>query len=97
MMKVSVASDYNRKLDGKLDVEEWEKQKQTKNMSLPLRLPTPSHTAQDAWNAPGSPFQGTDFDPTMLNLSGPVGEDFFKARERYCGREVFEREFFFPR
>lgn len=36
---------------------------------------------KDAWNAPGSPFAGTEFDPTLLNLSGPVGEDFFKAME----------------
>eukprot|EP00930_Biecheleria_cincta_P067963 TRINITY_DN5495_c0_g1_i1.p1 TRINITY_DN5495_c0_g1~~TRINITY_DN5495_c0_g1_i1.p1 ORF type:complete len:366 (-),score=88.52 TRINITY_DN5495_c0_g1_i1:56-1153(-) len=32
---------------------------------------------KDAWNAPGSPFRGTEFDPSMLNLSGPVGEEFF--------------------
>lgn len=36
---------------------------------------------KDAWNAPGSPFRGTEFDPTLLNLSGPVGDDFFKAME----------------
>jgi len=36
---------------------------------------------KDAWNAPGSPFRGTDFDPSMLNLSSPVGEDFFKDME----------------
>eukprot|EP00439_Symbiodinium_sp_Y106_P030522 s692_g3.t1 len=35
---------------------------------------------KDAWNAPGSPFRGTEFDPTMLNLSGPVGEEFFKEQ-----------------
>jgi len=33
---------------------------------------------RDAWNAPNSPFRGTEFDPTMLNLSGPVSEDFFQ-------------------
>eukprot|EP00932_Pfiesteria_piscicida_P002433 SRR837773.12369.p1 GENE.SRR837773.12369~~SRR837773.12369.p1 ORF type:complete len:360 (-),score=71.44 SRR837773.12369:56-1072(-) len=32
---------------------------------------------KQAWNAPGSPFRGSEFDPTMLNLSGPVSEDFF--------------------
>eukprot|EP00931_Biecheleriopsis_adriatica_P088746 TRINITY_DN62996_c0_g1_i1.p1 TRINITY_DN62996_c0_g1~~TRINITY_DN62996_c0_g1_i1.p1 ORF type:complete len:344 (+),score=98.27 TRINITY_DN62996_c0_g1_i1:48-1079(+) len=36
---------------------------------------------KDAWNAPGSPFRGTDFDPTLLNLSGPVGEEFFQDME----------------
>ncbi|CAE8682931.1 unnamed protein product [Polarella glacialis] len=37
---------------------------------------------KDAWNAPSSPFRGTEFDPTMLNLSGPVSEDFFKDLEK---------------
>lgn len=33
---------------------------------------------KEAWNAPNSPFRGSEFDPTMLNLSGPVSEDFFE-------------------
>lgn len=37
---------------------------------------------KDAWNAPGSPFRGTDFDPTLLNLSGPVPDDFFSSMEQ---------------
>merc|ERR1719189_2589696 len=37
---------------------------------------------RDAWNAPGSPFRGTEFDPTMLNLSGPVPDDFFEDVEK---------------
>ncbi|CAK0890487.1 unnamed protein product [Prorocentrum cordatum] len=37
---------------------------------------------KDAWNAPGSPFRGTDFDPSLLNLSSPVGDEFFKDRSR---------------
>lgn len=34
---------------------------------------------KDAWNAPGSPFRGSEFDPTLLNLSGPVPDDFFST------------------
>lgn len=37
---------------------------------------------KDAWNAPGSPFRGTEFDPTLLNLSGPVPDDFFEDLEK---------------
>jgi len=37
---------------------------------------------RDAWNAPGSPFRGSDFDPTLLNLSGPVPDDFFEDIEK---------------
>merc|ERR1712060_643861 len=37
---------------------------------------------KDAWNAPGSPFRGTDFDPTLLNLSGPVPDDFYEGVEK---------------
>lgn len=37
---------------------------------------------KEAWNAPGSPFRGTDFDPTLLNLSGPVPDDFFEDLEK---------------
>lgn len=37
---------------------------------------------KDAWNAPGSPFRGSDFDPTLLNLSGPVPDDFFEGMEK---------------
>jgi hypothetical protein len=37
---------------------------------------------KDAWNAEGSPFRGTEFDPTMLNLSGPVGDEFFNDLEQ---------------
>merc|ERR1719456_1680086 len=37
---------------------------------------------KDAWNAPGSPFRGSDFDPTLLNLSGPVPDDFFESMEK---------------
>lgn len=37
---------------------------------------------KEAWNAPGSPFRGTDFDPTLLNLSGPVPDDFFEGIEK---------------
>jgi hypothetical protein len=36
---------------------------------------------KDAWNAPGSPFRGTDFDPSLLNLSSPVGDEFFQEVE----------------
>lgn len=37
---------------------------------------------KQAWNAPGSPFRGSEFDPSMLNLSGPVSEDFFAELEK---------------
>jgi len=37
---------------------------------------------KDAWNAPGSPFRGTDFDPTLLNLSGAVPDDFYEGIEK---------------
>jgi len=37
---------------------------------------------KDAWNAPGSPFFGTEYDPTLLNLSGPVPDDFFEEVEK---------------
>jgi len=37
---------------------------------------------KDAWNAPGSPFRGSEFDPSILNLSGPVPEDFFEDLEK---------------
>merc|ERR1719436_1362677 len=37
---------------------------------------------KDAWNAPGSPFRGSEFDPTLLNLSGPVPDDFFADLEK---------------
>merc|ERR1712151_809480 len=37
---------------------------------------------KDAWNAPGSPFRGSEFDPTLLNLSGPVPDDFFQDLEK---------------
>jgi len=36
---------------------------------------------RDAWNSPGSPFRGTEFDPSLLNLSGPVGDEFFQEVE----------------
>merc|ERR1712187_234396 len=37
---------------------------------------------KDAWNAPGSPFRGSEFDPSMLNLSSPVPDDFFQDWEK---------------
>eukprot|EP00811_Abedinium_folium_P001883 NODE_11726_length_1268_cov_9.448729.p1 GENE.NODE_11726_length_1268_cov_9.448729~~NODE_11726_length_1268_cov_9.448729.p1 ORF type:complete len:333 (-),score=97.56 NODE_11726_length_1268_cov_9.448729:270-1184(-) len=37
---------------------------------------------RDAWNTPGSPFYGTDYDPSLLNLSGPVPDDFFQEIEK---------------
>merc|ERR1712203_1174654 len=37
---------------------------------------------KEAWSAPNSPFRGSEFDPTMLNLSGPVSEDFFEDLEQ---------------
>eukprot|EP00928_Gymnodinium_smaydae_P046766 TRINITY_DN31183_c0_g1_i1.p1 TRINITY_DN31183_c0_g1~~TRINITY_DN31183_c0_g1_i1.p1 ORF type:complete len:392 (-),score=122.17 TRINITY_DN31183_c0_g1_i1:216-1391(-) len=37
---------------------------------------------RDAWNAPGSPFRGSEFDPTLLNLSSPVGDEFFADMEK---------------
>merc|ERR1719245_949392 len=37
---------------------------------------------KQAWNTPGSPFRGSEFDPSMLNLSGPVSEDFFADLEK---------------
>lgn len=37
---------------------------------------------KEAWNAPNSPFRGSEFDPTMLNLSGPVSEDFFEDLQK---------------
>merc|ERR1719188_1225853 len=37
---------------------------------------------KEAWNAPGSPFRGSDFDPSLLNLSGPVSDDFFADLEK---------------
>jgi len=37
---------------------------------------------KEAWNSPGSPFRGSEYDPSMLNLSGPVSEDFFADVEK---------------
>merc|ERR1712051_1014059 len=37
---------------------------------------------KDAWNAPGSPFRGSEFDPSMLNSSSPVPDDFFQDLEK---------------
>merc|ERR1711979_26411 len=37
---------------------------------------------KDAWNAPGSPFRGSEFDPTLLNLSSPVPDEFFADLEK---------------
>lgn len=37
---------------------------------------------KDAWNAKGSPFRGTEFDPTLLNLSSPIPDEFFEDIEK---------------
>lgn len=37
---------------------------------------------KDAWNAPGSPFRGSEFDPSMLNLSSPVPDEFFEDLQK---------------
>merc|ERR1712032_331425 len=37
---------------------------------------------RDAWNAPGSPFRGSDFDLSLLNFSGPVPDDFFEELQK---------------
>merc|ERR1711988_995725 len=37
---------------------------------------------KDAWNAPGSPFRGSEFDPTLLNLSSPAPDEFFSDLEK---------------
>lgn len=48
---------------------------------------------KEAWNAPGSPFRGSEFDPSMLNLSGPVGEEFFKeVQEKRIADAIARRE-----
>jgi len=46
---------------------------------------------KEAWNAPGSPFRGSEFDPSMLNLSGPVSEDFFENLEQKRIEEAQKR------
>ena len=33
---------------------------------------------QKAWNAEGSPFAGTPFDPSKINLPGGIPPDAFK-------------------
>jgi hypothetical protein len=47
---------------------------------------------KEAWNAPGSPFRGSDFDPTMLNLSGPVPDDFFAEVEKRRLDEALQKK-----
>jgi len=37
---------------------------------------------KDAWQAEGSPFRGSEFDPSMLNFSSPVQGDFFQDYEK---------------
>merc|ERR1719436_2372467 len=47
---------------------------------------------KEAWNAPGSPFRGSEFDPSMLNLSGPVSEEFFEDLEKKRIEEAQKRK-----
>merc|ERR1712113_463217 len=51
---------------------------------------------RDAWNAPGSPFRGSEFDPTLLNLSGPVPDDFFAGMEKKKIEEAQARKSGYP-
>ena len=34
---------------------------------------------KDAWNAEGSPFKGTEFDPSVLNLTNQLPEKMWKS------------------
>mmetsp|Transcript_51159 Transcript_51159/g.121589 ORF Transcript_51159/g.121589 Transcript_51159/m.121589 type:complete len:369 (-) Transcript_51159:98-1204(-) len=47
---------------------------------------------KEAWNAPNSPFRGTEFDPSMLNLSGPVPDDFYEGVEKRRLEEATKRK-----
>lgn len=47
---------------------------------------------KDAWNAPGSPFRGSDFDPTLLNLSSAVPDDFFAEVEKRRLEEALQQK-----
>mmetsp|Transcript_51828 Transcript_51828/g.116870 ORF Transcript_51828/g.116870 Transcript_51828/m.116870 type:complete len:369 (+) Transcript_51828:119-1225(+) len=47
---------------------------------------------KDAWNAPNSPFRGTEFDPSMINLSSPVPDDFFQGVEQKRIEEATKRK-----
>lgn len=51
---------------------------------------------KDAWNAEGSPFAGTEFDPGLLNLQGTVPDTFFenasKQRQEQQKKEIEEKK-----
>lgn len=50
---------------------------------------------KDAWNAEGSPFAGSAFDPSLLNLQGSVPDTFFenasKSRHEQQRKEIDDR------
>ena len=41
-----------------------------------------ANVMKEAWEQPDSPFAGTPFDPSMLNLQGQVSEEFLKKAQK---------------
>lgn len=56
--------------DLKMEVERLDKQRNQEAESMPIHSMNPAREAmlRKAWDAEGSPFKGTPFDPTKVNF-----------------------------
>jgi len=73
--------EYDGETQGAIRKIMFDQHQKTKGEATSDQIRT-ADVMKDAWNAPGSPFRGSDFDPTLLNLSGPVPDDFFEGMEK---------------
>jgi len=73
--------EYDGETQGAIRKIMFDQTQKTKGLPSSDQIRT-ADIMKDAWNAQGSPFRGTDFDPTLLNLSGPVPDDFFETIEK---------------
>lgn len=73
--------EYDGETQGAIRKIMFDQNQKTQGKATSDQLRT-AEMMKSAWNAPGSPFRGTEFDPTMLNLSGPVPDDFFQDVEK---------------
>lgn len=45
-----------------------------------------------AWNAENSPFRGTEYDPSLLNLQGNIGQEFFEKMDQARTQEAIRKK-----
>lgn len=83
--------DYDEKTQGTIRKIMYDQnaKAQGKPSSDQIRM---NNVMENAWNAENSPFKGQPFDPSVLNLTNPLPDDFEETAHAQAAKEIEEKK-----